>query len=258
MSLENVRVVLARPIYGGNLGAVCRAMKNMGLARLTLVQPAPTLDYGEAQKYALSAQDVLEGRAEAGTLDEALADCRLVAGTTARPGLYRSHATTPRESAPRLLAAAQDGPVALVFGPEDHGLNNEELSACHVILRIPSAPAYASLNLGQAVLICCYELYLAAGLFEAPQERHPEAPAAMRERMFAMWEEMLYRIGFFDLKKADHMMMAIRRIFSRGKLSEADANILMGVTRQTGWCLDHPGRAHPPRGAADAKPESEI
>jgi tRNA/rRNA methyltransferase len=258
MSLPNVRVVLCRPIYGGNLGAVCRAMKNMGLSRLTLVSPNPDMDFNEAQKYALSAQDLLEQRAVAATLAEAVADCGLVAGTTARPGLYRSHAITPREAAPRLLEAAQTGPVALVFGPENHGLDNEELALCNVILRIPSSPDYASLNLSQAVLVCGYELYLASGAFEPPQERHPEAAAAMRERLYVMWEEMLYRTGFFDVKKSEHMMMAVRRIFSRGKLSEADANILMGVARQTLWCIDHPGRAHPPRdGDREAKPGGE-
>ena len=135
----------------------------------------------------------------------------------------------------------------MVFGPEDHGLNNEELSLCTRIVRIPSSPKYSSLNLAQAVMICCYELYVASAQFEPPKERYPEASTAQRERMFELWRKMLMDIGFFDSIKADHMMMAIRRIFSRGPLSEADCNILMGVARQAQWAKANGAKAKPKR-----------
>ena len=246
LRLNNVRIVLARPIYGGNLGAVCRAMKNMDLSDLCLVTPSPDLDFSEAQKYALHAIDILESRRQFDSVAAAVADCALVAGTTARPGLYRGHSLTPREWAPRLLEAAQDAPVAVVFGPENDGLSNEELTLCTQLIRIPSSPRYESLNLAQAVMVCAYELYQASGNYAAPQERYPEASSQMRERMFTMWRETMYAIGFFDDLKADHMMMAFRRIFSRGKLTEADANILMGVARQAQWVAKHGPHQPPP------------
>ena len=240
MSLFNIHVVLVRPLYGGNIGSVCRAMKNMGLSKLRLVAPQATVDYEEAAKMAVSAGDLLEQRTEFATLAEAVAECAQVAGTTARTGLYRAHSYTAREWAPVFLDSARSNPVALVFGPEDNGLSNEELALCSQIVRIPSSPQYSSLTLSQAALVCCYELFLATGHFQPTGEHHPEAPSAMRERMYTMWDDTLKRIGFYDDEKAGHMMMAMRRIFSRGKLSVADVNILMGVARQAQWRLDHP------------------
>ena len=236
--LANIRVVLVRPLYGGNLGAVCRAMKNMGLARLTLVNPNPDLDFHEAQKYALHAEDVLAAREQAASVQEAVDDCAVVAATTGLKGLYRSHTKTPRELAPRLLESAQAHQVALVFGPENHGLSNEEMQFATHLVTIPSTPAYSSLNLAQAVMLCCYELYLASSQYQPPQEFHPEAPVVMRERLFDLWRQMLLDVKFCDDVKIDHMMMGFRRIFGRGYLSEADVNILMGLARQASWCAE--------------------
>lgn len=234
--LHNIRVVLVRPVYGGNVGAVCRAMKNMGVRDLALVNPRNDMNWDEARQRAYRALDVLEGHRRFSSLVEAVADCGLVAGTSVRPGLYREHAQTPRDCAPRLLAAAADTSVALVFGPEDSGLTNEEIALCTQIIRIPSSEEYPSLNLSHAVMVICYELFLAAGEFEPPAERSPEAPSQLRERMFAMWREALLNIGFMDQQKADHMMMGLRRILSRGPLTVADIKILMGIARQANWC----------------------
>lgn len=240
MSLRNIHVVLVRPLYGGNIGSVCRAMKNMGISSLRLVAPNVTVEYREAEKMSLSAIDILESRVEFAGLAAAVEDCAQVAGTTNRQGLYRAHSYTPREWAPVFLQSAESNPVALVFGPEDHGLTNDELALCSQIIRIPSSPLYTSLNLSHAVMVCCYEIFLATGHFQPTGEHHPEAPSKMRERMYDMWDGMLRDIGFYDDEKSDHMMMAMRRIFSRGKLSVADVNILMGVARQTKWKIDHP------------------
>lgn len=234
--LRNIRVVLARPIYGGNLGAVCRAMKNMGLADLALVQPSPELDFHEAHKYALHAEDVLNERKQFESVQDAVADCAVVAATSGQKGLYRSHARTPRELAPRLLETALEHRAALLFGPENHGLSNDEMQFATHIVTIPSSPAYSSLNLAQAVLVCCYELWVASGQFNPPKELHPEAPVVMRERLFELWRQMLLDVKFCDQVKIDHMMMGFRRIFGRGYLSEADVNILMGLARQAQWC----------------------
>lgn len=255
MNLHNIRIVLVSPIYGGNVGAVCRAMKNMGLRDLAIAAPRPDTDWVEARKIATHADDILANRRMAAGLPEAIADCGLVFGTTARPGLYREHARTPREWAPRILTAAADTPVALVFGPEDRGLSNEELTPCNYFIRIPSSPDYPSLNLAQAVMICAYELFVAAGVFEPPAERSPEATSEHRERMFDMWERALRAIGFMDEEKSDHMMLGLRRVFARAPLTKADVRILMGIARQTLWVAD---RYHEVIGAAPTAAPGEV
>lgn len=232
--LSNIRIVLVNPLYGGNVGAICRAMANMGLSGLTLVDPAP-LNLAEARMMAVAADDILQGRREVATVEEAVADCGLVMGTTARCGLYRAHVRPPREWAPRILESAATGKVALVFGRENSGLTNEELAICTNLIQIPSSPDYPSLNIAQAVMICCYELFVASGTFVPAEEMSPECPVATREQMFKMWREMLIEIGFMKEEKADHMMLGLRRIFGRAPLTEDDVRILMGVARQTLW-----------------------
>ncbi|MBI2438864.1 MAG: RNA methyltransferase [Lentisphaerae bacterium] len=243
-ALANIRIVLARPIYGGNIGSVCRAMANMGLSDLALAG-AGAFDQVEARKMACWATAILESSRQVVTLSDALADCALVFGATARLGLYRQHTRSPREWASAILAAAQAGRVALLFGPEDDGLSNEELTQCHHLIRIPSSPEYPALNLAQAVMICAYELYTVSGAFEPLPEKSPLASSRMKERLFAMWEELLLEIGFMEPDKAQHMMLGLRRIFARGALSEDDVRILMGIARQTRWYSDQ-ARATPP------------
>ncbi len=258
--LERIRIVLVRPIYGGNVGSVCRAMANMGLADLALAGANPALDLSQARKMACWAGPILDRRRNCATLAEAVADCALVMGATVREGLYRQHSLTPRAWSPRILEAAQAGPVALVFGPEDNGLSNEDLELCSNLIRIPSSDGYRSLNLAQAVMLCAYELFVAAGQFEPALEKSPEAASAMKERMFAMWEQALLEIGFMEADKARHMMLGVRRIFSRGKLSEDDVRILMGIARQTRWCASQRGgqAAAPPPGGGVIAGDSRI
>jgi len=234
--LDNIRVVLIGPIYGGNLGAVCRAMMNSGMTDLAIAEPRADLDMSDARQRAYHAVSVLDNREEYPTLAEAVADCGLVAGATARCGLYRSHAKSPRDLAPQLLAAAAQTKVALVFGPEDKGMSNEHLALCTQIIQIPSSDLYVSLNLSHAVMVACHEIYIASGQFEnAAYEWTPEAPSHLRERMFELWREALLEIDFMEEEKAGHMMMGLRRILSRGPLSGNDVKILMGIARQTQW-----------------------
>ncbi len=235
MGLENIRVVLVSPLYSGNIGSVCRAMMNMGISDLAIAAPRAPLNYNEARMMACHAESVLDNRQEFPTVAEAVADCGLVAGTTGREGLYREHAKTPREWAPRLLTAAEGNKVALLFGPEDNGLSNEDMALCTQIVRIPSHPSYPSMNLAQAVMAFCYELFVASGVFEPPFEKSEEAPSEMREAMFRKWRQALLAIGFMEEEKADHMMLGIRRIFSRGPLTVKDVHIMMGVAAQTLW-----------------------
>lgn len=238
MSLDNVRIVLVEPLYGGNVGSVCRAMSNMDISDLALVAPRD-LDMDEARKMAVHAGDILGGRREFSSLSDAVEDCGIVIGATARHGLYRQHAKTPRELAGKVLEVAEQGKVALVFGREDNGLTNEELTICTQIIQIPSSERYQSLNLAQAVMICCYEIFVAAARYEPPQEKSGEAPSVQRERMFEIWRATLLQIGFMEEDKADHMMFGLRRILSRGSLSVDDVNILMGIARQTQWAAEN-------------------
>jgi tRNA/rRNA methyltransferase len=235
MAIRNIRIVLVGTLYGGNVGSICRAMANTGLSDLALVEPAPDLDWAEARKMAVAADGILARRREVATLEEAVGDCSQVLGTTARIGLYRQHSRTPRDWAPRVLAVAGQSKVALVFGRENSGLTNEELAICTNLIQIPSSPDYPSLNLAQAVMICCYELFVAAGVHEPIEEKSPLCPAATREQMFRMWRETLLEIGFMKEDKADHMMLGLRRILGRAPLTEDDVRILMGIARQTLW-----------------------
>ena len=234
MQLENVRIVLHSPLYGGNVGSVCRAMANMGVADLAISAPCP-LNADEARMMACHATEILENRTTYATLPEAIADCATVAGTSARPGLYRQHARTAREWMPELIQATDTGRVALVFGPEDNGLTNDELALCTHVIQIPTTEAYTSLNLAQSVLICCYELFLAAGSFVSREEKSVGAPSVLRERMFSIWRETLLQIGFMEEDKADHMMYGLRRVLARGAKTVDDVNIMMGVARQAAW-----------------------
>lgn len=234
MNLDNIRIVLVEPLYGGNVGSVCRAMSNMGLSDLSVVN-ARNLNMDEARMMACHATEILDNRSVPVSFPDAVADCGLVMGATARSGLYRAHAKSPREWARKALAATLAGRVALAFGREDNGLSNEELALCTQIIRIPTTDEFSSLNIAQAAMICCYELFLAAQVYEPPVEKSDEAPSALRERMFDLWRSALLSIGFMEDDKADHMMLGLRRILARGRLTEDDVRILMGIARQAEW-----------------------
>jgi tRNA/rRNA methyltransferase len=132
--------------------------------------------------------------------------------------------------------------VALVFGREDKGLFNDEIGVCTHLLRIPTADEYVSLNLAQAAMVCCYELFLAQGAYEAPREKSELAPAGHRLQMMKMWRNLLLQIGFMKPDKADHMMQGVQRIFARGARTVDDVHILMGIAHQAGWAAKAGGR----------------
>jgi TrmH family RNA methyltransferase len=236
--LANIRIVLVNPLFGGNLGSICRAMNNNGITDLAVVDPRPDMNMDEARKFACNAREQLEARREFATLEEALADCTVVAATSARTGFYRDTAYSPREFAPIGLESAKDHKIALVFGREDKGLFNEELALCSHIIQIPSSERYTSLNLSHAVYICCYEMFTASGIFQPAEETALEAPSELRERMFSMWRDMMIKTEFVHDQKLDHMMMGLRRIFNRGKLTVPDCKILLGLAKQSIWVSD--------------------
>jgi len=238
MNFDNIRIVLVGPLYGGNVGSVCRAMANMGMSDLAVVRERE-LDMEEARKMACHARGILDGRCEYDSLEAAVGRCGMVWGTSARTGLYRQHARTPRGWAKQILEDSSRGRVALVFGREDKGLSNEELSLCSRIIQIPTSDEYSSLNLSQAVMVCCYEVFAASEVYEGPEEKSPLAESELKERMFAMWREHLLRIGFMESDKAGHMMQGFRRIMGRGAVTEDDVRIMMGMVRQSEWAVDN-------------------
>ncbi|MFA7256338.1 MAG: RNA methyltransferase [Kiritimatiellales bacterium] len=235
--LENIRIVLVDPKFAGNIGSICRVMMNMGITDLAIVSPGEHLDWAEARKLAYKAEEMLDRIQIFQTLEKAVADCTVVAGTSARTGLYRDHAYLPHDIAPVVLDSAAHHKAALVFGREDKGLFNEEIAVCTHIINIPSSELYRSLNLSHAVMVCCYELFLLANnpSYEPPEECSPEANGEMRERLYDAWSAMMLETGFCEIEKLDHMMLGLRRIFSRGKLTDNDVKILLGLARQSRW-----------------------
>lgn len=234
MELERIHIVLVRPAGAGNVGAVARAMKNMGLKHLVLVQPRFRNQFW-MRAMAVHAGDVLERMRIVNDLADGVANCGLVVGTTCRAGLYRAPTGTARDLAPTLVAAARENEVAVVFGPEDHGLSNEDIKACHRLLTIPATREYPSLNLAQAVMIVAYELFLAAQAEGTTLQVGQLAPARDVEFMFQRLQEAFLRIGYLHPENPDHILFAFRRFLGRAGLEERDVKILLGLARQIEW-----------------------
>ncbi|MBI3328099.1 MAG: RNA methyltransferase [Nitrospinae bacterium] len=238
MALTNMRVVLVEPQHPGNIGAVARAMKNMAFTQLALVNPADHLA-PEARMMAMHARDVLQNARVCTTLAEAIEDAGFIVGTTRRLGKARQARLTPRAIAPKLIELAHSNPVAIVFGREVSGLTTDELHRCHEVVTIPTHPEFGSLNLAQAVLLVCYETYLATTDRPAPPPPRL-ATAADLERLYAKMREVLLRVGFLHGSNPGRMMGYFRRFFTKQGLESRDVKIFLGVFRQIEWYL---GRA---------------
>jgi TrmH family RNA methyltransferase len=226
----SIRFILVAPSHPGNIGAAARAMKTMGLDDLWLVAPE-RYPHAEATALASGASDVLQRARVVATLDEAVCDCALVLGTSARlrTGLYWP-GFTPREAAPKLLEAAGEGIAAVVFGTERTGLTNAEFERCNALIHIPANPAYESLNLGQAVQIVAYELRCATELsVPRPRRLVPLAPAAELDLLTAHLDEVLAAVEFTDRAGGPHLLKRFARIFGRAELDQHEVNMLRGL-----------------------------
>jgi tRNA/rRNA methyltransferase len=232
--LANLRIVLVRPRGSGNIGSAARAMKNLGAGELAIVGKARTQSFW-ARAMAVHGRDTLAGAKSYASIREAIADCTMVVGTTCRSGLYRSHCQTPRAVAPAIVGAALKGKVALLFGPEDHGLSNKDLEHCQLLVTIPTHPDYPSLNVAQAVVVCLYEIYLASLVPMKNDAEIQRAEAEHIERLFDIMRSSLLKIGFLDSENPEHMLLAFRRIFGRAGLEDKDVRILTGMFRQIEW-----------------------
>jgi tRNA/rRNA methyltransferase len=234
--LDQFAFVLVRPKSAGNIGSAARALKNMGLSDLRLVGPAASATSPAARAMAVHGSDVLGRARRCRRLADAIDDCALTVGTTCRTGPYRSEIHPLREAARELVALSESNRVAVIFGPEDTGLTNRELKLCQRLVTIPTAPAYPSLNLAQAVMLFGYELMMAADA--ARPMAGPEleyAPAVEVDAMVERMKQALIAIGFLPESNPEHIMFALRRIFGRTGLSRRDLDILNGIASQTRW-----------------------
>jgi tRNA/rRNA methyltransferase len=235
--LDRIYIILVEPQSPGNVGMVCRAMKNMGITRLRLVKGCST-EQSDAKRLAVSARDVLADAERFDSLEQALADIEVSIATTRRLGKYRQELADPRETAARLAARAGDGRIALVFGREDNGLTTEELALCRWQVTIPTSDVYGSLNLAQAVLVFCYELFRGLGDVIPAGVSRELAVGAETEGLFQHMEETLLRIGFLDQENPDHLMRSLRRIFARAELDSREVAVLRGIMSQIDWAAD--------------------
>ncbi len=230
-SLANIRIVLVGTTHPGNIGATARAMKVMGLERLVLVSPE-RYPSGEATAMASSADDVLARAVVVDDFMDAIAGCGLVLGTTARMRSLPQPVLDPRTAAERMVAEVGSHEIALVFGREKSGLNNEEVRHCNWLINIPTSEHYSSLNLAQAVQILCYELRLAA-LGGSPGETTPPdwepQPPERLEFYFQRLEEALLEIRFLNPAQPKRLMQRLRRLYLRARPDENELNILNGI-----------------------------
>jgi TrmH family RNA methyltransferase len=226
----SIRIVLVDTNHPGNIGAVARAMKNMGLHELHLVRPKffPNAD---ASARASGADDILGAAHVHEEFADAIADCGLVVGTSARQRHLPWDLMEPRACAGQIVQASRSGDVAVVFGAERTGLTNVELARCNLLVTIPTSERYSSLNLAMAVQVIAYELWLLLRP-EAPAPPPPDVPLATADEMSRLYEHIervLEEIDFRDRTGGGHLMTRIRRLFNRAQLDQNEMNILRGI-----------------------------
>jgi tRNA/rRNA methyltransferase len=242
-TLDRIRVVLVQPSHPGNIGAAARAMLTMGLHRLVLVSPKRFPD-AEATALASGATPVLDRARVVASLDEALAGCTLSVGLSARPREFAGQVLPIRAAAARVVSAASDDDVALVFGTEMSGLSNDELARCSIVATIPANAGYASLNLAAAVQVAAYEARLAAAggeVWRAP--RFAPARSEEIEGLYAHATRTLVAMRFLDPKLPRRLLPRLRRLFARADLEREEVNILRGILARIDELLDDRRRA---------------
>ena len=243
--LADVRIILVEPAGALNVGAIARTLKNMGLSQLWLVNPDCDPLGEEARMMAVHAGDILENAKIVGNLSEALVGCVRAIATTARDRSLERPLEHPKIALPWLCCPAAAS--ALIFGPEDRGLSNQELNYAQRFVRIPSSEAYPSLNLAQAVAICAYELSqtvvgdsspeLTQGLM--PVDLNPSAPMEAIEAYYQHLEALLLKIGYVYPHTAANRMEKFRRLFNRAGLSSNEVAMLRGILSQVEWAISH-------------------
>jgi tRNA (cytidine32/uridine32-2'-O)-methyltransferase len=230
----NIKIVLVNTAHPGNIGGAARAMKNMGLAELCLVDPreypAPRAVWRSA-----GARDILQNATVVDTVDEAIADCSLVVGTSARERRIPWPLVNPRECGERVWAEGEHHKVALLFGREDRGLTNDELQKCNYHVHIPSNPEYSSLNLATAVQVLAYEVRMASladenGELPALSEwDQPMATSEDLEHFHTHLADTMADLSFYDPENPKQLLTRLRRLFNRTRMDEMEVSILRGL-----------------------------
>lgn len=227
--LERIRIVLVNTSHPGNIGAAARAMKTMGLATLYLVSPSQ-FPHFKAEEMASGAGDILKQARVVESLDQAIADCTWVVGTSARMRTVPWPLLSPRSLAEKIHQEPENSCIAIIFGREQTGLTNEELKRCHAHVHIPSNPLYSSLNIASAVQLIAYELRLAAALEdESKAAQQSLATSDEMERFFQHLQQVLTEIDFLKVKAPRKLMMRLRRLFYKARLDNVEINILRGI-----------------------------
>lgn len=227
--LDQIQIILVETSLPANIGSTARAMKTMGLTHLCLVAPKQPIDE-QAEALAAGAKDVLDNTQIYATFDEAIADCQLVIGTSARLRHLQNSLIEPRDCGELVINRANLGKVAIVFGRERVGLTNEELLKCHYHLNFPTNPDYGSLNLAMAVQLASYEIrmaYLQKTAEKRPLVEAKEYPTAEAlEHFFAHTERLYKELGFI---RNDAVMLKLRRLYQRAELETNELNLLRGM-----------------------------
>lgn len=233
VNLNNISVVLHKPRYPENIGAAARAICNMGIRRLVVVDPR---DYDLTKIVRMATHGggpVVENMTVFDTLESALATYQYIVGTTARLGGQRQVVTTPPRLAEKLVRISGKNQVALLFGPEDRGLTNDDIRYCHILVNIPTA-AFSSLNLAQAVMVLCYEIF-SAGLDGKTEFTPRLATRDELEQMYDQLKEILIRISYINPENPDYWINGLRRFFNRLPLRTKEVHIIRGMCRQINW-----------------------
>ena len=243
VKIDNVRIVMVETSHPGNIGATARAMKNMTLSDLALVSPQPHPGgEGKARARASGATDVLYGAVKYDCLADAIADCDLVIGASARLRSVTWPELNPREMAEKVFAVGSDvangkpqvfEKTAIVFGREDAGLTNEEMDLCQFLVHIPANSEYSSLNIAAAVQVLCYELYMTAllneGAIAKAENEHPLASSKDTEYFYEHLEQTLVDMNFLNRGNPMQLMRRLRKLFNRCGLDKVEVNILRGI-----------------------------
>lgn len=237
---KNISIVLYKPKYAGNIGSIARAAKNMGIGSIIIVGSSG-FDLEEMQQRSTHlATDVLDQIQYFERINEALGGFNYIVGTTARLGKARGPFISPRAAAGDIVNISQKNKIALLFGPEDTGLANEELRLCHAVVTIPTSREFTSLNLSHAVMILCYEIFTASSGATITEEVAPKLARSQElEGMYGQIKTLLADIGFLNPENPDYWMMHLRRFFSRSSLLSREVGIIRGICRQLEWYAHH-------------------
>jgi tRNA/rRNA methyltransferase len=230
---KNISIVLYKPKYAGNIGSVARAAKNMGIRNIIVVGTTDFDREAMQQRSTHLASDVLDQIQYVESINEALGSFNYIVGTTARLGKARGPFTSPRVIGKSIADISQKNKVALLFGPEDTGLANEELRLCHAVVTIPTSREFTSLNLSHAVMILCYEIFTASSVATTPSAATPKlALSSELEGMYGQIQILLADIEFINPENPDYWMMHLRRFFSRAGLLSREAGLIRGICRK--------------------------